>query len=440
MPSVKFYLNNPKRNGQLRVDEVSVRAVFTLDRYNRFELRPEEKIIPKYWDSRSQSVKTNYRHHIEVNNYLSDFKRDLLNLWREHRAMVTFEEFKRLAQDHFSQQVNPGQKKTVFVAYEKFLEQHEAGSNKKTYQKHKQVRDLLAEFDKQRPIDLSRMDLNFYDNFKAFLFSQPNTRYKKYQLVRDGEYYTIQPGEGIPVPLLDNTVYKLISNLKEFLNWAGERGYMVHPSKDKWTILNHTQTPISLKIRELEALENAILPAHLSIARDYLVFECRTGQRISDIKRFDISQLEGNVWSFNRKKGNRISTKKVYVRFEGYCEPALRILEKHNYKLPNISEQKLNENIKQACKLAGINTEVTEYHYSGAKCIKISGPKYEFVSTHTGRKTFITIALQLSMNHKNIMDLLGITDSKTLKHYEGEAEPEVISQQLKDMDSKMKSA
>ena len=111
MPSVKFYLNNPKRNGQLRVDEVSVRAVFTLDRHNRFELRPEEKIIPKYWDSRSQSVKTNHRHHIEVNNYLSDFKRDLLNLWREHRAMVTFEEFKRLAQDHFSQQVNPGQKK-----------------------------------------------------------------------------------------------------------------------------------------------------------------------------------------------------------------------------------------------------------------------------------------------------------------------------------------
>lgn len=423
MPSVKFYLNNPKRNGQLRVDEVSVRAVFTLDRHNRFELRPEEKIIPKYWDSRSQSVKTNHRHHIEVNNYLSDFKRDLLNLWREHRAMVTFEEFKRLAQDHFSQQVNPGQKKTVFVAYEKFLEQHEAGSNKKTYQKHKQVRDLLAEFDKQRPIDLSRMDLNFYDNFKAFLFSQPNTRYKKYQLVRDGEYYTIQPGEGIPVPLLDNTVYKLISNLKEFLNWATERGYIVHPSYKKWAIINHTQNPISLSIEELERLEKAILPQHLGIARDYLVFECRTGQRISDIKRFDISQFHDNTWSFNRKKGNRIHAKQVHVHFEGYCAPALKILEKHRYQLPKISEQKLNENIKEACRVAGINSETVEYHYSGAKCIRMAGPKHEWISTHSGRKTFITLALQF-MQPKIVKDLAGISAVGT--KYKLNHEPFVI--------------
>lgn len=440
MPSVKLYLNNYRgKDGKYRLTEVGIMASFSAGSGQRFGMVTGEKVEPQYWDFVRQCVKRTHRHHIEVNNYLSDFKRDLLNLWREHRAMVTFEEFKRLAQDHFSQQVNPNQKKTLFVAYEKFLEQHEAGSDIKTFQKYAQVRDLLQQFDKQRPIDLSRMDLNFYDNFKAFLFSQPNTRYKKYQLVRDGEYYTIVPGEGIPVPLLDNTVYKLISNLKQFLNWATDRGYIVHQSYKKWAIITHAQNPISLSIDELERLEKAILPAHLSIARDYLVFECRTGQRISDIKRFDISQFHDNTWSFNRKKGNRIHAKQVHVHFEGYCAPALKILEKHNFKLPKISDQKLNENIKEACEAAGITAEVTEYHYSGAKCIRMAGPKHEWISTHSGRKTFITLGLQF-MSPKIVKDLAGISDFKTLKHYEGESESGVIRQQLKEMDSKIKSA
>ena len=127
------------------------------------------------------------------------------------------------------------------------------------------------------------------------------------------------------------------------------------------------------------------------------------------------------------------------MHFEGYCAPALKILEKHNFKLPKISDQKLNENIKEACEAAGITAEVTEYHYSGAKCIRMAGPKHEWISTHSGRKTFITLGLQF-MSPKIVKDLAGISDFKTLRHYEGESESGVIRQQLKEMDSKIKSA
>ena len=435
MPRVSFYLNNYKKNNQLRVDEVAIMASFSIGRAGRFGIVTDEKIEPKYWDFVRQCVKTSHRHHIDINNYLSDYKRDLLNLWRQNRAQMTFEEFKTLAQ----QQANPSQKKTLFDAYEKFLSMHEAGSDKKTFQKYGQLYELLKTFDQQKPIDIHGLDLNFYDNFKAFLFSQPNGQYKHFQLVRDGEYYAIQPGKGMPVPLLDNTVYKLISNLKYFINWCNDRVYSVHQSYKKWSIITHTQKPISLSITELERLENAILPAHLAIARDYLVFECRTGQRISDIKRFDLSQFHDNTWSFNRKKGNRIHSKQVHVHFEGYCAPALKILENYNFKMPQISEQKLNANIKEACKVSGIASPIVEYHYSGAKCIRVTGPKHEFISTHTGRKTFITLGLQF-MNAKIVKDLAGISDFKTLKHYEGESESGVIRQSLKDMDSKIKSA
>lgn len=435
MPSVKFYLNNYRdRNGKLRVTEVGIMASFSTGKGQRFGIVTEEKVEPQHWDFVRQCVKRSHRHEIEINNYLSDYKRDLLNLWREHRANLTFEDFKTLVQ----QQANPTQKKTLFSAFDKFLEQHKEGSDIKTYQKYSQLKDLLTVFDRQKPIDLQRMDFNFYDSFKSFLFSQPNSQYKNHQLVKEGDYYTIQPGKGVPVPLLDNTVYKLLSNLKQFLNWAADRDYSVHTSYKKWSILTHRQTPISLKIKELEALESAILPAHLSIARDYLVFECRTGQRISDIKRFDLSQFNNNTWSFNPKKGNRINSKMVHVKFEGYCAPALKILEKHNFKLPQVSEQKLNKNIKAVCKAAGINSPVKEYHYSGAKRILIEGPKHEWISTHTGRRTFITIALQF-MPPKLVKDLAGIKDYKTLRHYEGDSDSGIVSEQLRKMESNMEN-
>jgi hypothetical protein len=101
------------------------------------------------------------------------------------------------------------------------------------------------------------------------------------------------------------------------------------------------------------------------------------------------------------------------------------VLAKYNFELPKISEQKLNKNIKRVCEIAGITKEIFIERWAGNKCIRISGKKYEFISTHTGRKTFITIALQF-MPPKLVKDLTGIEDYKTLKHYEGESEAEII--------------
>lgn len=435
MPTVKFHLKNARKNGQLRTDEVPIRAIFTLDRIRRFEVRPEEKVQPRYWDSKAQCVKPSHRYHIEINNNLYDFRRDLLNLWKENRKLLSFDEFKLLANQH----TNPVKNKSIFEVYDKFLQQYKAEKDVKTYQKYAQVNDLLKAYDAIRPFDLGTMDLNFYDNFRSFLYSQPNRQYIGHQLIQDGEYYTIEPGKGMPVPLMDGTVYKLLSNLKNFLKWAEDRGNVVHQSYKKWTIKRYDAKPISLTLAELERLEGAILPQHLSIARDYLVFECRTGQRISDIKRLDLSQFANNTWTFNRKKGNRISSKQVVVHFEGYCAPALNILERYNFKMPSVSEPKLNKNIKEACKIAGVNTPTTTYQYSGSKCIRTSEPKYKFISTHNGRKTFISLALQF-MSPKIVKDLTGISDYKTLKHYEGDSEAGIIKQQLNQMQDKIKSA
>ncbi|HMG92369.1 MAG TPA: hypothetical protein VK589_20065 [Chryseolinea sp.] len=427
MASVKFYLRryrsdiyNPQNV------EVSVIAKFTVDRRNRFEITLDEKIAPRYWSRKDQCVRGTYRGHLEVNEYLSEVKFKLLSLYRENREMP-FAEFKALALKRPEEE-----KKTLFVAYDKFLDAYRNEKDSKTVSKYTTLLIRLSHFEKVYPYDLATMDFNFYDAFKKFLYRIPNPFYARCILTRnyDGSWDLLEGDQGEPVGIFDDMVYSYLIQLKTFLGWAEKRGYQVHQSYKLWQIIRRVHPPISLTSSELERLECVTLSKALEIARDYLVFECRTGQRISDIKRFDLKDLHDDKWTFTPRKGNRLNAKQITVHFKGYCAPALDILHKYNWKIPIISEQKLNDNIKRACKEAGIDSETVVYRYAGEKRIKISGPKYEFISSHVGRKTMITLALQAGMPVEYIMALTGITEYKTIKHYKAKFEDSAIEQEL----------
>jgi integrase len=182
---------------------------------------------------------------------------------------------------------------------------------------------------------------------------------------------------------------------------------------------------------ELQKLESCTYTSRaLEVARDYLVVGCRTGQRISDIKRFDIKDLQGYRWTFYQKKGNRLSPKKTTVHLDGYGSMVLDILQKYNWKMPVISEQKLNDNIKKACKAAGIDTPLEIFRWAGNKKVRIIYPKYEFISSHIGRKSFITLALQAGLDTEYVMELAGITEYKTVRHYKAKFEDQAVKEQL----------
>ena len=430
MATVKFYLRryrSTKRNPQNV--EVSIIAKFTLDRSHRFEITLDEKIAPRYWNPKDQVVKGTYRGHMELNEYLSDVKHQLLTLYRNNRTMP-FTEFKALALKSPEEE-----KKTLFIAYDKFLDAYRNEKDWKTVSKYTTLLMRLTDFEKTYPCDLTTMDFNFYDAFKKFLYQIPNPFYGGCRLTRnlDGSWDLLEGDQGEPVGIFDDMVYSYLIQLKTFIAWAEKRGYRVHQSYKLWQIIRRVHPPISLTSAELERLEHVTLSKALEIARDYLVFECRTGQRISDIKRFDLKDLHHEKWTFTPRKGNRLNAKQITVHFKGYCAPALDILHRYNWKMPIVSEQKIHENIKKACKLAGIDSETVVYRYAGEKRIKISGPKYEFISSHIGRKTMITLALQSGMPVEYIMALTGITEYKTINHYKAKFEDSAIEKELTKM-------
>lgn len=421
MATVKFYLRRPKEKGKLKTSEVSIFLTVTIDKANRFELNTCEKIPPVYWNFRSQEVKPSYTGHIEVNQSLSKIKGAILQLWREHKA-AGMEELKEMSKPlvKFGLTAAP-EKKSFFPVISSFIEQYKRDKDSKTVAKYAALKAKLEEFNPRLSID--KLDNNFYDAFKNHLYENG---------------------------LFDATVYKYFTNLSTVLTWAESRGHEIHytknnPTHKSWEIIKRVYEPLTLTLAELEKLETLVIdPAKLqdrktpkrkkfpvtwaerrarglAIARDFLVLECRTGQRISDLKRFDLKNVTDQRWSFHPKKGNRLHAKKITVPFDTvFTAPAWEILKRYNFQLPDVAEQTINENIKKVCKMAGIDQVITIGRWKQNEQVFTTAEKCEFLSTHTGRRTFITIALQF-LKPKLVKDLAGISWN-TLRHYEGQTE------------------
>src|SRR5688572_23729148 len=429
MASIRFYLEKPylpKTDKKLKSSKCSIYLMFTVDRHNRFPMTLDEKIEPKFWDFKNQKVKPTYRGHFEINNFLADQEYNLMKLYRENRSLP-FDKFNSLAQAKPSEE-----KKTLFLAYEQFLKVSSEEKDVKTVAKFLTLQKHLIKFDLQYPFDFQTLDFNFYDRFKTYLYSIPNQFYLQHCLVNRGDYWELVKGDhGELVGIFDDQVFAYLIQLKTFLKWAEKRDYLVNNSYKSWQILKRKHDPIALTLSELEILENHIFQSTAEdTARDYLVLQCRTGQRISDIKRFNLKDFSDLKWTFAPKKGNRLSPKTVTVHFKGFCSPAVDILQKYNWKLPVISDQKLNENIKRACKSAGINSPVEYIRWAQNKRVIYKCPKYELISNHSGRRTFITLSLQVGLPVEYVMALTGITEYKTIRHYKGKFEDSAIEQAL----------
>ncbi len=70
--------------------------------------------------------------------------------------------------------------------------------------------------------------------------------------------------------------------------------------------------------------------------------------------------------------------------------PSHPFVKKNISKKRNITNQKFNVYIKELCKLANIKQPYTVEKTKGGKRVKITKPKYKWVSAHTARRSFAT--------------------------------------------------
>ena len=81
------------------------------------------------------------------------------------------------------------------------------------------------------------------------------------------------------------------------------------------------------------------------------------------------------------------------------------------------SNQKLNDFLKEAAKLAGLDREVVKTHYVGTVRHEKTYKLHEVISCHCGRRTFVCISLSLGIPASVVMSITGHSDYKNMLPY-----------------------
>ena len=203
-----------------------------------------------------------------------------------------------------------------------------------------------------------------------------------------------------------------IKTIKSFLNWLFEKKKIEsHLSSCLKKLKEVKKDGIALNEGEIFILENADLPIHLQQQVDVFLFGCYTALSISDLKRVKKDVIINNKIELRRNKTEGIL--KIPL-----IEEARSILEKYNYKLPFISNNKGSENLKKAFKILEIDRKVRitkKYYDSNATDYFV--PLCDVISWHKSRKTAITTAIKKGIPHIIVMKLSGHRKVETFMKY-----------------------
>lgn len=380
---------------------------FSPDKSCRIKYRTNYKILPKSWDFEKERLKPSasgaLEFNVELNNLANCCTREAMRK-KETNQFLSKEDYKQIVQDCIDRdnavnsEISISHLKTQFLSYKSnFVKEG-------TLKEYRTVFKGLEDFEKHKgtKLILREMDGKFLDQFEVFLSRKKNTN--------DGDK------EG----LLNDTIHKYISTLKVFLKWCNDNDYLVHPDVFKTQKTNFKKKAyneiIALSESEIQKLMNHDLSDRPSLerVRDLFCLLCYTGQRFEDLINFDPKDIKNNAWDFISVKVK----KRVIVPFEGYIAPAKDILERIGYSVPKISNQKFNEYIKTVGKLAGMDEIIKITRYSGKQKMVIEKRKYDFLSSHVGRRSMVTNLLSRNVPITLVQKLTAHSDIRTLMKYE----------------------
>lgn len=219
----------------------------------------------------------------------------------------------------------------------------------------------------------------------------------------------------------NSTMIKRFRALKTFLNWCIANRYIENSffTKQRITLKTPKNTIIFLTWDELMKVYNHDFSAtpHLNSVRDVFCFCCFTSLRYSDVANLKAENItDDKIHITTIKTADTLEielnkySKAILDKYKG-CEFS------KNRVLPVISNQKMNGYLKEMAKACEIDTPVTITTYKGNKRIDTTYPKYELISSHAGRRTFISNAIMLGIAPEIVMKWSGHSDYKAMKPY-----------------------
>ncbi|MBF9221361.1 site-specific integrase [Hymenobacter ruricola] len=213
--------------------------------------------------------------------------------------------------------------------------------------------------------------------------------------------------------LTDNSVAKVLTRLKAFLRDAQVQG-LVPPQELKYLNWRRREPGIMTltteEVGRLEAVPLVEEPGQRN-ARDLFLLACYTGLRYSDLVALRPEHWQGNLL--------RLRTQKTRETVTVPLRPGAQALLERLFagELEFISNQKLNEHLKRIGRKAGLYGWVERVRYAGGQRRAERLRKYELLTCHTARRTFVTLALEAGLRPETVMKCTGHKSWETFKRY-----------------------
>ncbi|MDF2453992.1 MAG: tyrosine type site-specific recombinase [Bacteroidota bacterium] len=347
MPEVKFYLKDP-----LNKKEKQLIYLFFSFSGQRLKYSTGEQIPASQWNSISQKARSNN----DLNDFLNKLSEDTVRIERQLRTggkKVTTQ----LLRDKLDELLE--RKTTVRQDLFSFIESYISTVAKKesTLKGYRNTFKHLVNFKnlKKRKFDFEDINLDFYDEFNNYLSQKMGFKI--------------------------NTIGKQFKNIKVFLNEASERGYTTNNDyrNRKFKVLSEEVDSVYLNEKEIECLFNLDLT---NISNGYI--------KIKTIKM----------------------NKPVVIPIHKFVARIMRKYEDEyeNSLPPALSNQKMNEYLKEIGILAELTEKVQVSHFIRGKRVDNVFLKSQLISTHTARRSFAT---NLYLADFPTISIMAITGHKT---------------------------
>lgn len=386
---------------ELRKDKINknglipIRIVITSDKIKIRKNLSNVKTLLDDWDQTNGYIRNNkknpfYKDYLESNNEIQLTKDKVKNIFSYFEYNnVPFSEtvfLEKFGKDELKIGID------FFEAFEDFIIASKHKKTEGTINRYKTLRNFLIHFTEHTkyPIRFDTINQKFEEVFMNYAFEERKT--------------------------LNNYYGKLISIIKTYMNWAFALGLHKNIDFKKLKRIEDEIEVIYLEKEELIALyEYNFDNDRLDKVRDFFCFGCFTGLRFSDIRNIDKANITDEFIQLNIIKTKTISHR---IELNKYSKAILDKYRDSMYKpLPKISSQKLNKYIKECCEIVGIDEEVTITRYIGKIRTETSNKKYELITSHIARKTFVTNSLLFGMDERVLRETTKHLDEKSFKKY-----------------------
>ena len=407
--NIIFTLESRKKDGVLITENVPIRMRVNFAS-KRIEFTTGYRIDAAKWDADKQRVKNGCSNKLkqsasEINASLLEYYTEIQSIFKRFEVedvMPTPEQIKEAFNAlHKPVSEEPKPKKEAlpcdfFQVFDDFVEDCGRQNNwtDSTFEKFAAVKNHLTNFREGLTFEFfDERGLNDYVGYLRDVKEMRNT-----------------------------TIGKQLSFLKWFLRWAFKKGVHQNNAYDSYKPkLKSTQKKIIfLTWDELNRLREFKIPSNkqaLERVRDVFLFQCFTGLHYSDVFNLHRSDIKGDHIEVTTVKTSDSLIIELNNHSKAILDKYKDVAFENDKVLPVITNQKMNDYLKELAEMAGIDEPVRQTYYKGNERIDNVTPKYALLGTHAGRRTFICNALALGIPPQVVMKWTGHSDYKAMKPY-----------------------